>query len=70
MWFNDHVLGKSGQTANPIIAIVDPVPYYSIRMFVFANLLTVNVGKTHNSQLIDSHNYRDYLNTMYAKKIF
>ena len=30
-WFNDCVLGKSGQIANPIIAMVDPVPYYSIR---------------------------------------
>ena len=26
-WFNDCVLGKSGQIANPIIVMVDPVPY-------------------------------------------
>ena len=31
-WFNDCVLGKSGQTANPTIAMIDPVPYYSIHV--------------------------------------
>ena len=32
---------------NPIIAKVNPVPYYSIHiiMFMFVNLLIVNVGK-------------------------
>ena len=30
-WFNDCALGKSGQIANPIIAMVDPVPCYSVR---------------------------------------
>ena len=30
MWFNDCVLGKSGQIANLIIAMVDPIPYCSI----------------------------------------
>ena len=30
-WFNNYVLVKSGQIANPIIAVVDPVPYCSIR---------------------------------------
>ena len=30
-WFNDCVLGKTGQIVNPIIAMVNPVPYYSIR---------------------------------------
>ena len=30
-WFNDCILGKLGQITNPIIAMVDPVPYYSIR---------------------------------------
>ena len=30
-WFNDCILGKSGQIANLIIMIVNPVPYYSIR---------------------------------------
>ena len=29
-WFNNCVLVKSGQIANPINAIVDPVPYCSI----------------------------------------
>ena len=29
-WFNDCVLGRSGRIANPIIAMIDPVPYYSI----------------------------------------
>ena len=29
-WFNDCILGKKGQIANPIIANVDPVLYYSI----------------------------------------
>ena len=31
VWFNDGILGKSGQIANPIIAMADPVPYYSMR---------------------------------------
>ena len=26
-WFNDCILGKSGQIANPRIAMVNPVPY-------------------------------------------
>ena len=30
-WFNNCVQVKSGQIANPIIAIVDPVLYCSIR---------------------------------------
>ena len=30
-WFNDCALGKSGQIANPIIVIVNPIPCYSIR---------------------------------------
>ena len=29
-WFNNCVVGKSGQSANPLIAKVDPVPYNSI----------------------------------------
>ena len=29
-WFNDCVVGKSGQGMNPIIVNVDPVPYNSI----------------------------------------
>ena len=46
------MLVKSSQIANPIIAIVDPVLYCSICMF--ANLLIANIGKTHNSQLVDT----------------
>ena len=34
-WFNDCVLRKSGQIANPIIAMVDPVPYYNIHTHVY-----------------------------------
>ena len=30
-FFNDCILGKSDQVANPIIVMVNPVPYYSIR---------------------------------------
>ena len=55
-WFNDCILGKSGQIANPIIAMVDPVPYYSMRAHLFANLLIANAGNTHNLQLIDTRN--------------
>ena len=29
-WFNDCVLGKSGQIVNPIICEGQPLPYYSI----------------------------------------
>ena len=29
-WCNDWVLDKSGQIMNPIIVMVDPIPYYSI----------------------------------------
>ena len=56
MWFNDCVLGKSGQVANPIIAMVDPIPYYSIRTFIFANQLIANAETTCNSQLVDTRN--------------
>ena len=38
-WFNDCILGK---LANPIIAKVDPVPYFSIHTSMFAKLLTEN----------------------------
>ena len=41
------MLVESGQIAKPIIAIVDPVLYYD--MFLIANM-----GKTRNSQLIDT----------------
>ena len=33
-WFNDCVVGRSGQIANSIIAMVDPVRYYSIHTHV------------------------------------
>ena len=42
VWFNDCVLGKSVQIANPIIVKVDPVPYYPYIML--ANLSIANVG--------------------------
>ena len=58
-WFNDCVLGRSGQIANPIIAMVDPVLYYSTHTrLCFANLLIANAGTTHNSQLIDTRNLK------------
>ena len=37
------MLVKSGQIVNPMIVIVDPVPYK--RTFMFVNLLIVNVEK-------------------------
>ena len=36
VWFNE---GKLGQIMNPIIAMVNPIPYYTIRARLFANLL-------------------------------
>ena len=52
-WFNDHVLGKSGQIANPIFAKVDPVQYCRI----YANVYVLNLlmRMWENSQ-IDTHN--------------
>ena len=56
-WFNDRDFGKSGQIANPIIVNVNPVSYYSIcTRLCLHNLLIANVGKTHNSHLIDTCN--------------
>ena len=56
-WFNDYVLGKSGQIMNPIIVKVDPQPYYRIvACFMFVNQLITSLGITRNSQLIDSCN--------------
>ena len=49
VWFNDCVLGKSGISANPIIAMVDP---YRTTVYVYAMLLIANIGKTCNLQLI------------------
>ena len=40
--FNDCVLGKSGQIANPTIVIVDPTLYYSTHA---CYLLIANTGK-------------------------
>ena len=55
--FKNCVQVKSGQIVNPIIAIVDPVPYSSIcARFLFANLLIANADKTRNSQLVDTRN--------------
>ena len=58
VWFNDCILGKSGQIANPIIAtstlyciIVYAHVYVCECIINFAN-----VGKTNNSQLIDTRN--------------
>ena len=34
--FNDCDLGKSGQTANPIFAKVDPILYYIVYMYIYA----------------------------------
>ena len=33
--YNNCILVNSGQIANPIIMMVDPVPYYSIHMYVY-----------------------------------
>ena len=33
VWFNDCVLGKSGQIVNPVITmVVDPIRYYSVHV--------------------------------------
>ena len=56
-WFNDCVLCWSSRIANLIIAVADPVPNCRIRgEFMFANLINANLGKTRNSQLIESRN--------------
>ena len=47
---NDCILDNPGQIANPIIAKVDPV-----HIMVYAHVY-VQVGKTSNSQLIDTCN--------------
>ena len=39
-----------GQSTNPIIAKVDPVPYYSILMYA-NSILFASVGKSRYSQL-------------------
>ena len=44
-WFNECVLGKSGQIANPIIAMVDPVLY----AYVYA-CESINYCKCRNRQ--------------------
>ena len=36
-WFNECVLGKSGQIANPIIAMVDPVLYAYVNLLIIAH---------------------------------
>ena len=65
-WFNDCVVGKTGESTNPIIAKVDPVPYSSTCTFMFANLLTANVGKTLNSQLKPVLRYIAFLYCKYT----
>ena len=44
------IVSYASQANLIIIALVDPVPYY--RMHTHLN---VNLGSTHNLQLIDSH---------------
>ena len=52
VWFNNCVLGNSGQIANPIIVMVDPVLYYIVYSHImFASLLITNAGTTRDSQL-------------------
>ena len=46
VWFIDCVLGKSGQIANPIVVMVDPIPVYMHINLMFVNLLIANAGKT------------------------
>ena len=56
MWFNDCVLGKSGQIVNPLIAMVDPVPYYSVQAGLCLRILLIastGIRNTRNSQSID-----------------
>ena len=55
-WFDDCVLGKSGQIVNPIIANVAPY-----RIIVYANVyvcksINCDCRKSRNSQLIDTRN--------------
>ena len=50
-WFNDYVVGKSGQSTNPNNSEGRPRTKEK-----FANLLIANAGKTRNSQLIDTRN--------------
>ena len=53
-WFNDCILGKSGQIVNPIIVTVNPVLYYSIHV---CKSINCEHRKPRNSQLIDTRNY-------------
>ena len=56
--FSDCVLGKLGQIANPIIAMVDPVPYYSIHPCLCLQMYT-NCEHRKNSQfaIIENQNH-------------
>ena len=47
VWFNDCVLGKSGQIANLIIAKVDSILYYSIRVCLCLRIVNIGI----NSQI-------------------
>ena len=51
-WFNDCSFGFSGQIANLMIVMVDPIPYNSIH----ASLLIMSSRKTRNSQSLESRN--------------
>ena len=53
VWFNDCVLGKSGQIENPIIVNVDPLLYYSI--YIYESINCKHRENSH-SQLIDTRN--------------
>ena len=52
VWFNDYVFGKSNQITNPIIAMVNPVLYYSIyyaRVYVCES---IKCARTKSSQFV------------------
>ena len=58
-WFNDcvlGVLGKSSQIAIPIITMVKPVPYYSMRTHIYVCESINCECRKYNSQLIDIRN--------------
>ena len=58
-WFHDCVLGKSGQIANPIMAMVDPVPYYCICAHYVCK--SINCERRKYSQLKPDLRYIAYL---------
>ena len=50
MWFNDCVVGKSGQSANPIIAMV--VPYNNNSIIIYAHVYVYESINWKNSQTL------------------